>query len=183
MCSIEDCQKPLHAKGLCKRHYQQQWATGSPIIHRPNPWGTPEERFWRYVEKHEESCCWLWNGNKDKDGYGVLQLNGKSHIRAHRFSYATFSGEIPEGLFVLHTCNNTSCVNPSHLYVGNHKDNMAYCVLSKRTLKGERNPNAKFTDAVVAMIRESTKTNAEISKEFNISRAHVYSIRRGEYRN
>lgn len=81
----------------------------------------PVERFWKYVKKTD--VCWEWVGAKRTNGYGTLQVNGKS-VLAHRFSYAFHKGKIPSGLFVLHTCDNKPCVNPRHLWIGSAQDNM-----------------------------------------------------------
>ena len=67
--------------------------------------------------------CWNWALYKDKDGYGGMKRKGKIY-RAHRKSWITFKGEIPEGLHVLHHCDNPKCINPDHLYIGTHQDNM-----------------------------------------------------------
>lgn len=122
ICSQPECDKPFHAKGFCKRHYQQNWATGNPEIVRPNPHGTPEERFWDKVHSAVEGECWEWTGGRDKDGYGKLRL-GKTQIAAHRFSYELHNGQAPQGI-VRHQCNNPPCVNPAHLLTGSHQDNM-----------------------------------------------------------
>lgn len=121
MCGTEGCSDPVRAKGLCVRHYQQQWRTGSADITRPNPHGSPEERFWRKVQKGAEAECWEWDGRRDKDGYGTLRV-GSTQVRAHRFSYELHVGPI-DGL-VRHRCNNPPCVNPSHLRPGTHQENM-----------------------------------------------------------
>lgn len=121
-CSMDGCPDDVHCKGLCKRHYQQQWRTGDATIARPNPHGTPEERFWRHVTKGAESECWEWTGQRDKDGYGTLHV-GSTIVRSHRFSYELHAGATE--LLVRHRCNNPPCVNPAHLRPGTHDDNMA----------------------------------------------------------
>lgn len=121
LCTFPDCGKPFHAKNLCKRHYQQQWATGDPTINRPNAHGTPEERFWAKVPTRNPGECWEWDGRKDDDGYGSLRI-GNTSVRAHRFAYELAHGAT-EGL-IRHRCNNPGCVNAEHLLPGDHQDNM-----------------------------------------------------------
>jgi hypothetical protein len=67
-------------------------------------------------------ACWLWNAEIGISGYGRFWAKGRKY-RAHRFSYETYKGEIPEGLLVLHSCDNPRCVNPDHLRVGTNYDN------------------------------------------------------------
>lgn len=123
-CTIMDCGRMRHAKGLCKRHYQQEWRTGNPAIVRPNPHGSPEERFWRYVELGGLNDCWEWQGRRDKDGYGTLRV-GRTQVRAHRFSYELHNGSLSDGQRLRHRCDNPPCVNPEHLIPGDHRANMA----------------------------------------------------------
>jgi len=86
---------------------------------------TTNERFWSHVDKEcsEFFDCWEWTGSKNRCGYGVLRLNRKT-VLAHRLMYEIYYGEIPEGMMVLHECDNPSCVNPDHLKLGTQKDNM-----------------------------------------------------------
>lgn len=86
-----------------------------------------EDRFWGKVQKTES--CWLWTGCKHRKGYGKLHYQGVLTY-VHRFSYELHYGSIPEGLDVLHECDNPPCVNPAHLKAGTHQDNMTD--LSKR---------------------------------------------------
>lgn len=99
-------------------------------------------RFMDKVTRNENIECWEWCAAKDKDGYGTFQfagVDGKSKRekrRAHRVSYEIFHGEIPSGMIVCHRCDNSSCVNPSHLYLGTTSDNVADRVARKRSAIG-----------------------------------------------
>ena len=91
-----------------------------------------EKRKEVFLSKIEKTpTCWLWNGGVNKrHGYGYFKLK-RTSIGAHRISYSIFKGDIPDGLHVLHTCDNKKCVNPDHLFLGNAQDNM-----TDKTLKG-----------------------------------------------
>lgn len=89
---------------------------------------TLEERFWSFVKKTDS--CWLWTGTK-WEGYGIISAwNPKQRVlKAHRLSWEIHNGKIPKGkgyygTCVLHKCDNPSCVNPKHLWLGTQKDNL-----------------------------------------------------------
>ena len=99
----------------------------------------PVERFWELVDRRGPDECWMWRGER-KGGswdYGVLYLISRtdgSHreVRAHRFAWELEHGEIPEGMCVLHHCDNPPCVNEEHLFLGTNADNTQDCLLKGR---------------------------------------------------
>lgn len=78
----------------------------------------------RFLDKIElTDSCWEWKGHKDRNGYGMFYFSGVK-VTAHRFSYEIHNECIPRGMEIDHLCMNTSCVNPSHLEVVTHKENI-----------------------------------------------------------
>jgi len=98
---------------------------------------------------------------------------------AHRAAWVIYKGPIPNNVFVLHKCDVAPCVNPDHLYLGNHRQNMRDQVERGRSPKGEKNPAAKLSDVQVQEIRDRRKNGehaASIMNAFRISQAHFYRI-------
>lgn len=89
------------------------------------------KRFFDKVDKTED--CWNWTASSRGQGYGAFKINGKV-IDAHRVSWTIHFGEIPNGLFVCHKCDNKKCVNPDHLFLGTQKDNMNDCLQKGRMI-------------------------------------------------
>jgi hypothetical protein len=130
-CGFEGCDRKYEAKGWCKPHYNQlaRGAELTPIGKRGISGGRPkgsrsgsiEEFFWARVEK--SPGCWTWTGAQSTLGYGSLKYPGIV-VGAHRFSYELLVGPISEGGVIDHLCHNSSCVNPEHLRVASHTQNM-----------------------------------------------------------
>lgn len=141
--------------------------------------------FWDRVQKTDS--CWLWTGYKDKNGYGRLTVNQESKL-AHRLSWELTYGNIPEGMCVLHKCDNPKCVNPVHLFIGTQLDNIKDCNTKKRasggSLPGERNKAAKITSEDAIQIFTERNINRkrliDISKNYGISLQAVHLIATGK---
>lgn len=123
--------------------------------------GERMDRFWSKVKK--SGGCWEWTGGTDERGYGRLWGDDQNRsLKAHRVSWELANGPIPDGMHVLHHCDNPPCVNPAHLWLGTHDDNMADMVAKGRTgwgdLKGEDRYNAQLTEEIV---REARALHAE----------------------
>lgn len=132
------------------------------------------ERFKNMVQEMP-SGCHEWTGHVMPNGYGQVRHNGTAY--AHRVAYELHRGAVPEGLYVLHRCDNRKCVNPEHLFLGTFNDNMADMVEKQRQAHGERNGHAKLTDDQVRAIRRAVGTQREIAKQFGVTPSLISMIR------
>lgn len=138
------------------------------------------ERFWKYVDRDSDPRgCWLWTGAKFHFGHGAFRGEGSAMIRAHRFSWLLHRGQIPDGLCVLHTCDNPSCVNPLHLFLGTKTLNSIDCTAKRRQARGEANANAKFSAETVREIRRLRKAGVmtkELAQGYSVNRSTIQRI-------
>lgn len=135
------------------------------------------------LERFEEKIlitpsCWIWTAQKKTKGYGVIGVAGKTKT-ASRVSYELYVGEIPNGLFVLHRCDNPSFVNPDHLFLGTAADNAADRDAKGRTVVPAPSHRRKLSDAQAIFAKECGLPNSEAAKHLGVSRFLVARIRRG----
>ncbi len=127
-----------------------------------------------------ERGCLEFSGFRNGAGYGVITAESK-RMGAHRLSYMLAVGDIPEGYFVMHKCDNPACVNPEHLNVGLPRDNVHDMEQKGRARRsrGQLNGRAKLKDADVLMIRASSRSCTEMARELGVTTTLVGRIRRG----
>jgi len=127
-CSVDKCDRPQVAKGLCHKHWKYNRKHGTPICPKPNPkFQDEQERFWSYVNKNGDihpilgTRCWVWTGALDNNGYATFRRSVKNDpscpkIPVHRFCLELIQGQpVPNDLEVDHLCKIRNCVNPEHL--------------------------------------------------------------------
>jgi hypothetical protein len=140
---------------------------------------TTKVRFYAKIAFIPYHSCWEWIGARHWKGYGRFCFEGVNAL-AHRVSWVLHKGPIPDGLHVLHRCDNPSCVRPEHLKLVSNQDNMDDRNRRGRTAHGEHLLRAKLTAAQVKEIRRrfhGGETNKSLlSREYNTSHTNIRSI-------
>jgi hypothetical protein len=122
-CSIPHCNLSVDSKGYCRAHYIRS-LRGSDMMKPLQYLVKPIDRFMAKVDKTPDGC-WRWTASKTPEGYGNFAAGGRnSLLKAHKFAYEYFKGSIPKGLEIDHICCVRDCVNPDHLQLLTHKENI-----------------------------------------------------------
>ena len=150
-------------------------------------------RFWEKVDQRDPDDCWVWIGSKTPLGYGHISKDNKT-IYSHRLSWILHFGEIPDGLFVLHQCDNPSCINPAHLFLGTQLDNVHDRDQKGRgnwnynnranPRRGENHCSSKLTNEIVWEAREAIKSGdkfalKKMAQRYGVSYTTIWKAARG----
>lgn len=197
-CAVEGCCNETYASGqrpkrvavqyrlvYCRKHCQWLDKYGSLEIPK-NAKGSLEFRFWKHVAKGAPAECWNWTADLSRAGYGGLWDNARRlNLSAHRFSYELHHGQIPDGMQVMHSCDNKRCVNPNHLSLGTPLQNTRDAIVRglRRpipTKYGEQNPKSKLTLEQVKFIRANPQLgHKEIADMWGLSPNCIRGVRIG----
>lgn len=189
ICANPECAKPF----TFLRKETQRPKYCSPDCRYPSL----QSRYWPRVDTNgpipehrpELGPCWVWTAGLTH-GYGWIGIGKGRNERAHRLAWIFRFGPIPVGLYVLHKCDNRACVNPTHLFLGTHADNMADMVAKGRARgghpAGENHPSIVLSDRRVAELRARAAqggiTQRQLAKEFNVGQATISRIVSGKCR-
>ena len=125
--------------------------------------------FWAKVDRRTPDECWPWTGKVNENGYGGTSFGGR-HVLAHRLAYTLAVGPIPEGLGLMHSCDNPPCCNPAHLKPGTCMENVRDCIQKGRKF-------IKLTDRQVEAVRNDRRPARVIATDHNMSKSYMYSIK------
>lgn len=181
-CLVDGCARTYRARGYCPTHLRRVDLYGEPgpveTLVRSREITRPADVLKFYGWTVTDSGCWEWQGSLDAYGYGSISIGGRAS-KAHRLSYKTWVGHIPEGHVVRHKCDNPPCVNPDHLETGTQTDNMRDSVLRGRHRRGD-DVAKKLTSSDVAVIRARYQprvvSQQKLADEYGVSREMIRDI-------
>jgi DNA-directed RNA polymerase subunit H (RpoH/RPB5) len=139
-----------------------------------------KERFESKFISEPNSGCWLWTASYRTTGYGQFNFTGYRPEIASRSAYKIYIGPIPKNMEVCHKCDTPACVNPKHLFLGSHTDNMHDSSMKKRLHFGEENGMNKLTEKQIIEIRKKyipdIYTQDMLAKEYGVTQGQISGI-------
>lgn len=174
-------QGPVVGRGLCRKHYQRAWVSKSLDSSKLKMNLLPPRTRLMSKFRVSDKGCWEWQGATNHSGYGTIYADGKVR-KTHRLSYEFSKGPIPDGIDVLHQCDNPLCINPDHLFLGTRADNVKDAASKNRLPLNERHWNTKLSVEDVSNIRKSTLTKAELAREYKVNRSTIVRVINGTRR-
>jgi hypothetical protein len=151
------------------------------VKHKPIPTLTEADlkRFWDKVDVRGPDDCWEWIGSTGPNGYGRIGKRIGHLYLAHRWAYFIEYGVDPGRMKVCHTCDNPSCCNPAHLWLGTTLDNNQDAMKKNRHTPGERNYQAKLTEQDVRAILKSNEFHRVLAERYGVCRQAITHIKNG----
>ncbi len=184
-CTIEGCGRNHYGHGYCSKHYKR-WKKGDDLYRIEAKRSVADPRyFWAKAAVSDNAeKCWEWQAGLSETGYGVATavIDGVSYQRAHRLAFYFATSHHPGEQFVLHKCDNRRCINPSHLFLGDHNDNMADMNAKGRRALGEDSGRALLTTNDVVQIKsqlQQGRMQKEMADIFGVSPSTVNAIAKG----
>lgn len=178
--------QPGRKRWMCRCDCGKEWAvTASNLVRIKSCGCQPNfQKFWTLLTKIEPTGCLVWTKGKCHDGYGNVYAFGKN-TGTHRVAWMLTHGPIPEGMKVLHHCDNPPCCNPDHLFLGTDMDNTVdKCSKGRqRGAVGGQNPAAKLDESKVRRIRELLITGQSarsIAIDFMVTGTTIGYIKKGK---
>lgn len=178
ICTVEGCERKHKSQGMCDTHYNFFRRNGFVGERRIK---SLEERLWEKVDKTPglgpNGDCWEWRGFVHPTGYGQMARDASGrNINTNRAAYLVTKGDIPDGLWILHTCDNRLCCNPDHLWAGTPKENTHDMIAKGRrrgpseVARGEDITLSKLTEEMVrAMRAEPPMTFKALGEKYGVS--------------
>lgn len=183
ICSIPECGRFADGgRGWCKKHYMRWYSRGGDpaevlmYSYRSDDPAILRKRFDQKWRLDTATGCWQWISSTSKPwkqydySNGEFVLKGRK-MKAHRMAWSIYRGEIPVGGYILHRCNNGLCVNPDHLYIGDHQQNML------DMMKSNRCGTSKLTPEQVLKIRASSEPTKILCARYNVTKYAINDIR------
>jgi DNA-directed RNA polymerase subunit RPC12/RpoP len=178
-CGAYFMRYPMNATRAAKPQYCSRTCLGKTTEKR----ATEQliSRIFRRVERGEQDKCWEWNGRRDSNGYGRIDIKGFPRL-AHRLMFELINGWSPKA--VCHSCDNPSCCNPSHLWAGTQADNVADMISKGRRnvpiRRGASVNTSKLTEQDVLLIVASSESIPHLAKQFSVTVEAIRAIRNGK---
>jgi hypothetical protein len=191
-CLVEGCEVRRARQGYCSRHwgYFSRYGSATPNVKLKFHGKTFDESYNHHVIRLNKKECWGWSGSINNSGYGYFSCKGIQKA-AHRYSYEKNIGPIPDGLWVLHKCDNPKCNNPEHLFLGDNSANTKDAYSKGRRQKipiefmrrGKESHLSKLTEEEVICIKKllsQGRTNTEIARLFGVTHGNISCIKLGQ---
>ena len=182
-CIIEGCDRESKTRGMCGRHYAR-YLKGSDLAAKNWRDFSIEERVAQHLDPPDPvTGCIEWNGRKTpKMGYGRIVINGVAQV-VHRVMWEVRHGPIPEGMLVLHHCDNPPCCNDEHLFLGTYQDNTDDMIAKGRSpdVKGSKNGFHKLSDEEVIEVKRLISCGQKIqviADRFKVTKSAISDIKR-----